>query len=83
MVFRVQSGGKKIGAYFMRFAPAGTPDICGYDPKTGLFIGLEVKDEGEPSKEQVSFIERAIASGCRSGFVRSVDDALRVAGGFA
>lgn len=80
VLFRVQSGSKKVGGYWMQFAPKGTPDIVGYDPRDGKFIGLEVKDEAKVSPEQQAFIDAAERCGCKVGIVRNVEDALRVVG---
>ncbi len=79
-VFRVQSGIVRIGSRYIHMAPPGTPDICGYDPRDGKFIALEVKDQAEPTKEQIEFIRLASAAGCKAAFVHSIAEALAAVG---
>ena len=56
----------------------GLSDLIGYRPD-GKFFALEVKTPaGRASKEQYEFIENCWRGGAIAGFVRSVNDALRV-----
>jgi len=79
-VFRVQSGMIQKGRRWIHFAPSGTPDICGYHPSTGKFIGIEVKDGAETTDEQDDFLSRAKESGALVGVATSVEEALRIVG---
>lgn len=81
VVFRVHSGEKHIGRFHIVFAPRGTPDICGYDPRDGKFIGLEVKDLAKATDEQLAFLGAARRAGCKVGIVHSVKEAMEVLNG--
>lgn len=53
LVWRNNSGGKKIGKYYIHMAPEGSPDIIGIQPVTGKFIGVEVKKpDGKTEKKR-------------------------------
>ena len=77
-VWRSNSGliflGKGRGA--IRLAPAGTPDICGYD-HLGRFVAVECKLPGKKLRpKQVEWIEEAEACGVRVCVAHSVQEAL-------
>jgi hypothetical protein len=65
----------------MKGAPKGTPDVCGYCPRTGRAVFIEVKAGTELSEEQESFLDKAKAAGCLAGVARSVSDALKIVRG--
>lgn len=64
--------------YPVKLGPTGYPDLSGWSAG-GIWTGAEVKfgrDRVRP--EQAAFIELALASGCRAGIARSVEDAERI-----
>jgi hypothetical protein len=82
VVWRNQSGTVRARRGVMHLAPKGTPDLVGYDPKTGLLIGVEVKlESGKVSQEQLDWLTDAFLAGCRTGVARTVVDALRISQG--
>lgn len=57
-----------------------TPDMVGQT--VGVFVGLEVKQEGKNGrKNQNAFLEAVKRNGGRAGVVRSVGDALAIVEG--
>lgn len=61
--------------------PEGVSDLIGC-AKDGAFVALEIKTEkGRPSDAQTAYIQMINALGGRAGVVRSIEEALRVAGG--
>lgn len=62
----------------VRIGFPGLSDLIGCRPD-GKFFALEVKTPvGRASKEQFQFIEAMYRSGAIAGFVRSVEDAIKV-----
>lgn len=65
--------GKRFRKHTSPFAINGTSDILGI-ASGGRFVALEVKNEiGQPSKEQLVFIQKVKACGGFAALVRSVD----------
>lgn len=53
-----------------------TPDMVGQ--KLAVFVALEIKDKGRPTKEQKKFISVVQAAGGFAGIARSVSDAREI-----
>jgi len=80
-LFRVQSGQARVKGGVMHFAPAGTPDICGY--KGGSFIGIECKTTAKESKlspEQIEFRTHAYRAGAVYIEARHLQDVVDIIG---
>lgn len=61
-------GGYRIGRagkpQLIKAAPAGTADICGWLPRDGRFLAIEVKRPGErPTADQLAFLRRVNGDG--------------------
>lgn len=68
---------KRTMARFIKFAFPGCSDILGM-LKTGQFLAIECKArDGEPTEDQVAFIQRVNHYGGVGLFARSVDDVIR------
>lgn len=71
--------GTKWRKHTSPFAIRGTSDILGIiESQGGRFCALEVKDEGEPTSEQLAFIRKVRALGGIGAVVRSCDQAREV-----
>ena len=84
-LFRCNSGLARqiFGNGFIHLAPKGTPDIIGFDKRTGAFIGIETKNakgkKGKLRPEQAAFAK--MLRGTENGIyilARSLDDVLDV-----
>ena len=53
-----------------------TPDMVGQT--LAVFVALEIKDKGRPTKEQKKFISVVQAAGGFAGIARSVSDARKI-----
>lgn len=66
--------------YWMQLAPAGTPDIEGFDLRTGVYIGIECKvKSGRERVEQQEYAE--LVHKTKQGihiFARSLQDVIDV-----
>lgn len=55
-----------------------TPDMVG--DQVAVFVAIEVKDKGQPTDDQLRFIEVVRAAGGRAGVARSISDANAILG---
>lgn len=94
LVFRNETSGAYVGkvihkdarivtlanAQLMTFGLCvGSSDIVGIHKPTGRFLAVEVKTEkGNPTKEQINFIEQVRAANGIAGIARSVKEALEL-----
>lgn len=57
----------------------GVPDIIGFNKKTGIFIGVEIKvGKDKLSPEQILFIEEANKSNCICLVVKEIEDLTKI-----
>jgi len=62
---------------WIKIGTVGMSDLLAI--KNGKAIWLETKTPvGKASKEQVAFIKAMQLSGCKAGFVRSIEDAIKI-----
>ena len=64
----------KRKGYWLTLAPAGTPDIIGYQDG-GRFLGIECKtDEGKLREDQELWLHKAGNRGCQVMVAHSIDE---------
>ena len=83
VVFRINvgSGVTYDGRHFSTGVPKGFSDLFGVRNSDGRAVFIEVKaPDGEPSEEQLNFIEQMKNSGAIAGVCYSVEDALKLIG---
>lgn len=74
-VQRINSGAGKKKGFYVRFGFTGCSDIIG-QLRDGRFLAIECKTEdGKPTDEQQSFLERVNRHGGLAGVCRSITDA--------
>lgn len=74
--WRNNTGCMKSGGRFVHFGHAGSGDIIGFT-RTGRFISVENKSNGEPiSDAQKEFSREVISRGGIALFVTSLDDLI-------
>ena len=77
---RMNSGGARIGARFVRFGFKGCPDVLG-QLRDGRLLGVEVKAQaGRLRPEQAFFLERIRGAGGVAFVARDLRDVLRELG---
>ena len=79
-VWRNQSGKVQVRRGWMHLAPEGSPDIVGFTTPGGRCIGLETKrpKDSRIADAQEDVRERLAKAGGICGYVRSVDEAVRL-----
>ncbi len=79
------TGAVKIGGRFVEFGEPGMPDICMILPKSGRFVGIEVKrplgprggaNGSEQTPEQIGMQKKIEANGGVYILARSVPDVI-------
>jgi len=83
-VLRINSGGMPTqSGHFIKFAPAGTPDLICCSP-SGKFVGIEVKVPGnkptEPQKETLQKITQMNGVGLWASSLEEVLADLKLVG---
>ncbi len=59
----------------VKLSPDGTPDLIGYLPVSGKFLGIEVKLPDKPLRpSQEAWLKSAENSGCAVAVVHSVEE---------
>jgi hypothetical protein len=77
---RVNSGATRIGSRFIRFGWRGCPDVLG-QLQGGRLLGVEVKSRtGQPSLEQLDFLELIRNAGGRAFIARGMQDVINELG---
>ena len=62
----------------VKLGPAGMADLAGWSAG-GIFTAVEGKfGRGQPTEEQIAFLELVRSAGGRAGIARSVEDARRI-----
>ena len=75
LVYRNNTGAKKVGGRLIRFGEPGAPDIIAIVPPRGRYVGLEVKrDKKKLSTEQRYYQQRVRELGGIYERVTSVDE---------
>ncbi|MFT8916532.1 MAG: VRR-NUC domain-containing protein [Oenococcus sp.] len=80
-VFRINvgSGYTKQGSYFNTGAPAGYPDLSGYNPATGKAFFIEMKTPtGRPRPDQMAFHRKLQHDHIIHGIARSPEEAVKI-----
>lgn len=79
LVYRNNTGAKKVGGRLIRFGEPGAPDIIAIVPPLGRYVGLEVKrDKKKLSTEQRYYQNRVRELGGIYERVTCVDDVKRI-----
>lgn len=81
VIYRINvgTGITKDGRYFNTGVPKGFSDLFGVRKKDGKAVFLEVKTaKGQPTAEQINFLERMKCNGAVVGICRSAQEAIKL-----
>ena len=86
LIFRNNNGKlqDKEGRWVTFGLGPGSADLIGFVTVSGIavFVAIEVKTRtGQPTVEQINFINAVLKSGGRAGIARSVEDAEKIIAG--